>query len=38
MKKWSVKIFGIVAVGALACLLGMGTAGALDENHLNQPC
>ena len=36
MKMWSMNIFGIVAVGALVCLLGMGTAGAWNENHLNQ--
>jgi len=36
MKKLSVKIFGFAAMAALVCLLGMGQAGAYDQDDLDR--
>ncbi|WP_052507470.1 pentapeptide repeat-containing protein [Desulfonatronovibrio magnus] len=36
MKKWSVKVFGIAAVGVLVCLLGMDQAGAWNQADLDK--
>ncbi|MFN2268631.1 MAG: pentapeptide repeat-containing protein [Desulfonatronovibrio sp.] len=36
MYKWSRKIWAITAMAVLVCLLTIGTAGAWDENHLEQ--
>ncbi len=36
MKKWSVKVFGIAAVAAMVCLLGIWQAGAYDLDDLSR--
>lgn len=36
MKKWSMKVFGIAAVGVLVCLLGMDQAGAWNQADLDK--
>ena len=36
MKKWSIMIFGIVAMTSLVCLMSMGIVGAYDQDDLDR--